>query len=360
MTVLYIAYIDLNDIASGSGVRPYCMYRAFQERGYELHLLSGVCGRGFGAARRAAVRETVNWLRNNRPDFCYIESSTYPILNQCDYSLIRLLHRKKIPTAYFYRDFYRKFPNLFPRRSGFRNRLKESYLDFLTWKTDRVLRLVDIVYFPSEACTKLFHYQRMNALPPAGDIRFLPLHPNRKTCIYVGGISERYGIHLLIQTFMLLNQGEKDNYHLILVCRESEYAHAAGIIGQHPWLEVYHKSGSELEPLYAQADIGLFLQKPNQYANLAVGIKIFQYLSYGLPVIATEADSINGLIRENGFGETVPYDPKAFAAAIERMLNEPGALESCRETAKKSFIQKHLWVHRVDQIAENLTGAKLV
>jgi hypothetical protein len=177
------------------------MYHAFLERGYEVRLLSGVCGRGHGAERRAAVRDTVKWLKTSRPDFCYIESPTYPIFDRCDYALIRLLHRRKIPTAYFYRDFYRKFPELFPRRTGFLNRLKEGYLDFLQWKTDRVLRCADVVYFPSTACEKLFSYKTMKALPPAGELRFLPAHPNRKTCIYVGGVSKRYGTELLMQTF---------------------------------------------------------------------------------------------------------------------------------------------------------------
>ena len=46
-TVLYITYNYLGDRSSGSGVRPYAMYKAFLERGYEVKVLSGFCGRGW-------------------------------------------------------------------------------------------------------------------------------------------------------------------------------------------------------------------------------------------------------------------------------------------------------------------------
>lgn len=353
MIVLYITYNSLEDVSSGSGVRPAAMYRAFLERGYDVRLLSGACGRGQATQRRQAVAETVTWLQSNRPDFCYIESSTYPILNHCDYALIRLLHRMNIPTAYFYRDFYRKFPQLYPRRKGAVNKLKELYLDFLQWRTDCVLQNVDLVYFPSKQCFPYFSYRHMKALPPAGEDQFLPPHANQKTCIYVGGLSETYGLPLLLDTFSLLNQGSC-RYRLIIVCRKADRETNREKIENIPWLDIYHGSGKELERLYAQADIGLLTLKPNEYTDFSVGTKLFQYISYGLPVLSTNVAAMKELIEANQLGLTAPYDPKAFAAAIHQMLDDPAVLAGYQQRARESLMQKHLWVHRVDQIAQDL------
>lgn len=355
-TVLYITYNNLGDHSSGSGVRPYEMYKAFLERGYEVKVLSGFCGRGEGRQRRNLVRGIRQWLTKHRPDFCYIESSTYPIMNYCDYSLIRLLHKMKIPVGYFYRDFYRKFPKIFPKRRDLIGALKEYYLDFLQWRTDRILFYVKQVYFPSEVCQSMFSYKNMKALPPAGDVRFLPQHELYKTCIYVGGVSESYGIDLLIKAFCWLNMNRdrQSMYRLILVCREQEYISNKGLIGTHPWLEVHHVSGELLIPLYQMSDVGLLTLRHNAYNELAVGTKLFQYLSYGLPVISTDVASMKAIIDENDFGVTATDDPYKFAEAIRKLLDNHENLKYYRKKIEENLPQKHLWIHRVDKIAEDL------
>ena len=208
MNILYITYVDLKNVSSGSGIRPARMYQAFLDERHTVKLLSGECGRGDGVARKKAVLEIMDWLKDNRPDLCYIESPTYPIMFQCDYDLIRKLHKMQVPIGYFYRDFYRQFPDLYPRRTGCVNRLKDLYLDFLQWKTDRILKLANIVYFPSESCFKYFSYKRMEALPPAG---FDLLPSNREhshNVIYVGGISKHYNGDMLHYLYSLEKGGK--------------------------------------------------------------------------------------------------------------------------------------------------------
>ena len=40
-TVLYISYVDENELSSGSGVRPAKMLKAFRDLGYDMIVLSG-------------------------------------------------------------------------------------------------------------------------------------------------------------------------------------------------------------------------------------------------------------------------------------------------------------------------------
>ena len=356
MKVLFISYIDFGAAESGSAVRPQQMYRAFVERGHEVKLLSGSIGRGCGKARKEAVDRILQWLDTERPDLCYIESPTYPLLHECDYVLIRRLCAMKIPTAYFYRDFYLRFPALFPRRTDVLGRLKDEYQVFMQWRTDRLLRRVDVVYFPSAACAKMFSYRRMLPLPPAGEDHVLPPHPNNRTCIYVGGISDRYGLPLLLRSFEILNSGG-ERYRLILVCREPEYERERERIGEHEWLSVYHASGAALEPLYAQADVGLLPFRHDPYMELAVAVKLFQYLGYGLPVVSTDVEATRELVEGEGLGFVAHDDPKSYAAAIRSLLDDDERLAAVRERAVQALRERNLWVHRVDRIVRELTEA---
>ena len=193
----------------------------------------------------------------------------------------------------------------------------------------------------------------MKVLPPGGEEKFLSTQKTNKTCIYVGGASEIYGLPFMLAAFRLLNQN-KCQYRLILVGRENELKRYHEEIMNTPGVEVYHASGKELQPLYAQADIGLLALQPNEYTNLAVGTKLFQYLSYGLPVISTDVKAMNELISENMFGITTRCDPNEFGSAIRYMLDNPNVLEKYRKSASESLSKKHLWVHRVDQICNDL------
>ena len=356
MKILYIVLNDLGKKDSGSGLRPNCMLQAFQDRDHELYVLSGAQDIQNAAARKAAVQETMVWLQDNTPDLCYIESSTYPIMLHCDYALIRYLKKKKIPMGYFYRDIYRVIPGVVQKaRTGLVNRAKDLFLRLLQNYTDLFLRKLDIIYFPSQRFTDYFSYKRMELLPPAGEVKFLPEHPNHKTCIYVGGVSEFYGYPLMMEAFRLLNKDEI-RYRLILVCREAEYQKMYGGEEIPAWLEVHHASGKDLEPLYARADAGLLALGYNEYSHLCIGIKLFQYLSYGLPVISTNVATMGQIIRENGFGVLAEPNAESYAAAIRAMLDDDDKLKAFRPVIRDSLQNKHLWVHRVDKIVQDLAG----
>lgn len=355
MKVLYIVLGDLSRKDSGSGVRPNCMLKALTDRGHELYVLSGSQNLDKGALRRSEVKKAKQWVKDNNPDLCYVESSTYPILHHCDYSMLRFLKRRGIPTAYFYRDIYRIIPNVVQqKRSGFKNRLKDGMLGLLQKHTDAELSKLDVVYFPSVKFTDYFSYRRMELLPPAGEVKVSSVGRElTNTCIYVGGVSDFYGFPLMMEAFRILNRnGIK--YRLILVCREAEYRKAYGDTEMPPWLEVHHVSGEALEPLYEKADLGLLALRYNEYSHLCIGIKLFQYVGYGLPVVSTNVYTMGNIIRENGFGLTCEDDPESYAEAVRTMLSSREKLDEYRSAMQKSMTERHLWVHRVDKIVSDL------
>ena len=112
MRILYINYVDDKKLLSGSSVRPAKILKAFSESGHEVIVLSG---NQFNSDRVRKVKNMLKELKHVRLDLCYIESPTYPIVQHSDRTLIKRIHQIGFPMAYFYRDFYRKFPEQFPR-----------------------------------------------------------------------------------------------------------------------------------------------------------------------------------------------------------------------------------------------------
>ena len=356
MLILYITYIDFGEGASGSGVRPQKMYRAFLDEGHEVRLLSGGQGNLKTRGKRlAAVAETEKWLDDHRPDLCYIESPVYPIVWEADRRLIRRVHRMGVPIGYFYRDLYRKFPDQFPRRRDLVGGVKELALDRLQAMTDRVLSRADIVYFPSEECFEFFDFSDMRTLPPGGEDRLDDTMPFYKHCLYVGGLADQYDGECLLRAFALLN-ADGVEYPLTLICRHREWQLIPEELRRGPWLEVHHISGEALRPLLARAGAGLLIGKADHvYSRFAVSVKTYEYMGYGLPMVYIRNAPHDRIISERGLGIGTDGTPEGLAAGVRELFSSPAVYERYRSAVAGELYRNGLWVHRARQVVRDLT-----
>jgi glycosyltransferase involved in cell wall biosynthesis len=350
---------------SGSSVRPLMMYQAMQQSGHEIHLVSGSQARSNRVKRKATVLNAMNWLNNNQPDLCYIESPTYPIIHGFDRKLIRAVVKKGIPTAYFYRDMYLKFSQ-FRKESqrGLLRIIKDTGLIFLQYLTDNLLKKVDIVYFPTPKASEYFGYKNKLQLMPAAR-RFVVTQKNieEKICIYVGGLADLYGSKMLFDAFKILNNDSSSVvYRLILVCREPEYKKSVfyqNRIDQLEWLSVHHVSGYEsLKPLYEAATVALLPQKPMIYTNMAIGVKFFEYLGEGLPIVSAGALEMSNMIRKNNLGVVTKDTPDDFARGIAEILSDYSMYEDIKNSIAK-YMKNNLWTNRVEQIIDDLLNSDI-
>ena len=77
------------------------------------------------SARKNAVKKVRDLLKTWIPDACYIEPPSGPMFYYGDIGLIKLLHKKQVPIAIFYRDAYWKYPEYTQEGKQFlRNRIK--------------------------------------------------------------------------------------------------------------------------------------------------------------------------------------------------------------------------------------------
>jgi glycosyltransferase involved in cell wall biosynthesis len=91
-------------------------------------------------------------------------------------------------------------------------------------------------------------------------------------------------------------------------------------------------------------------------------LKLFETLSAGLPVIATEYPTQADFVRDNACGLIVPpRDPAAMAAAVARLAGDAPAAAAMGARGRAAVVREHSWDHRaaeVDRILRELVAAK--
>lgn len=353
MRVLFISYIEHSGLSSGSEVRTAKMLQAFREEGHELITLTGW---QTAADRVEKIRGVLREIRRSKPDLCYIESPTYPIMRHADRALIRTVHRMGIPIGYFYRDFYAKFAREFPKRKSLSGWAKDVVLDALQVLTDRCLKNCDIIYLPSMEAAYLLPFRDMRALPPAGEDHFVENRTANKTGIYVGGVVGHYDGMLLLDIFEELHRRDPA-YELILVCREEEWASISHPCKDAPWLQVFHCTGDDLLQLFGKAGFALIMcTREYRYNDLAVSVKLFEYLGAGLPQFAINARAMAEILERERIGFAVEPTVEAFVEAIESLMSDPSRYAALQDNIRRALMGHHLWVHRVRQVVEDLSA----
>ena len=83
-------------------------------------------------------------------------------------------------------------------------------------------------------------------------------------------------------------------------------------------------------------------------------VKLFEYMSFGLPVVTTDCVETANFVNRNNVGLVSKDNPQDYAKAIASLYNAPGSIPALRENCLKSLRQGNLWVHRAQKAAEDI------
>lgn len=358
--LLYLTYIPLEEApTSGSSVRPQKMRQALEGLGVEVKTFGGIHNNI--PLRRDTVARVKNLLAHWRPDACYIEPPSGPLFYWGDVALIRKLHRMGIPTSIFYRDAYWKYPTYSAEgKQTPTARLKRLAVKGMQTHQWNVFRSnIDLIYFPSETMAREFDCPRKDTLPPGG---FLP-NAEEKTAIsqplqfiFVGGAHRDHGTFLTIEAFARLNAGGV-RARLFYICPRDQWE-ALGIDGARygDWLEVIHTSGDEnLKPYYERSDAAILAAPRTFYRDFAVPIKIFEYMSYGKPMLVTDCTETARIVRENRVGWVTKDDPDSVERQLAELCDHPEKVLQVRSHMDEAR-RRNLWASRAEKVLADLAA----
>ena len=162
---------------------------------------------------------------------------------------------------------------------------------------------------------------------------------------YVGGISRIRGVKEIVQAVGLLP--DKMEVKLILAGRfeplhlEDEVRRLRG------WAKVDYRgwlSRVKVAEVLANVRVGLVLFHPAPNHLEAQPNKFFEYMSAGIPVIASDFPLWREIVEGAGCGLLVdPKDPAAIAGAIQWLLEHPQEAEAMGRRGRQAVEERYNW-----------------
>lgn len=347
---------------SGSQIRPPRMIKAFKNIGYKIDIISG-----FAEDRKEKIELIKNKIdKGIKYDFIYSESSTMPTLLSArknkftlnfniDFYFLKHCKNRKIPIGLFYRDIHWRFDEYKKHVNTFKRYIREFFYfyDLLQYK-----RLVDVLFLPSKSMFEYIPFKfdkKIMGLPPGMISNNLSKVNNNRTkkrftIFYVGGIGDIYQMHKL---FEFASKNEK--VQLIVCTRKKEWEKVKNeyINFLNDNIRIIHKSGNELLPYYAKADIASIFLKPIEYHKFAMPTKLFEYLSYGLPIISSKNTAFGKFIEENNVGWSVNYNKSKLEDIFDTIFKNPNLLQKKKENIKQ-IKKDNTWKSRAKNVVKSL------
>jgi glycosyltransferase involved in cell wall biosynthesis len=184
----------------------------------------------------------------------------------------------------------------------------------------------------------------INNFPMLGELdAAVPWDQKQKQVCYVGAISAIRGIRELVQA----NVFSRSDARLNLVGGFSESALEAEVKNHAGWHRVNALGSLDragVRDVLGRSVAGVVTFHPLSAHIESQPNKMFEYMSSGVPVIASDFPLWREIIEGNDCGLCVnPLDPAAIAGAIDHLVNSPETARRMGENGRRTVLKKYNW-----------------
>lgn len=178
-----------------------------------------------------------------------------------------------------------------------------------------------------------------------GNIGEFKRDESRFTIVYAGNLSKDQGLFKVIKAMEYVEGPAR----LLLIgkyVREAERKAAEAIKGYEKVDWLGYKLWPEALKIIGASHLGLVLFQPvsTYLYNGENIVKLFEYMMFGLPVVASDFPNLADIIKNESCGVVVnPTDPMAIARAINTLMKAPDLLKQMGENGKKAVAEKYKW-----------------
>lgn len=337
---------------TGEKKRPKKMLIAFQDLGYDVILLAGHYQDRYSQYQK---------IKNNIKEFAFIYSensnlplsttgtSRFPNFRSVDFQIFKLAKEASVPRGVFIRDIFW----LLKETVNDKSILKRMLGKFLFEQEIRhYYKNSSAIFVPSDVFKSYLpesNFKNFHLLPPGAEkIEFEKKSPNGPIkIIYVG--SCKPPVYQVLNGFQSILKAP--NIHLTIVTRPNEHEHLRSVLGQDlPNFNILSASDQPLSKILQSQDIGLACIDQNEYWDLAMPLKIFDYIGHQLPILTYQNGETANLVKKNNLGWAIE-NVKALVSTLNNITITDILQKSI---SVKNYQNQNTWLERAKTVAKFL------
>lgn len=179
-----------------------------------------------------------------------------------------------------------------------------------------------------------------NASSPRERVRRPNMKPRR--LVYAGNLDYWENLELLIKSMTYLKNSDLEVYIIGSGRLEAQLKSLAASMNVSPifWSRIHR---IRLFNFLTTCDVGLVPSTNDITRQVASPIKLFDYLSIGLPVVTVKVGGWSKIVDGNHVGIVTELDPRNFAEGILTLLDDPDELNECGQRALELIRDKYNW-----------------
>jgi glycosyltransferase involved in cell wall biosynthesis len=306
--VLLYGMYEMGALDSAPRVR-IAMMRAALERHARLEFLGG--------GRTARAMAAARWLLGRgwrRIDGVYVESST-STATPADLALLALLRLLGRPVGVYFRDAYQLFRRTYPIV-----RRRQLLMDQLWRLSMPILRGIATHRFvPSVGLARVLGIRDPILLPSGTDPVSPDLGAGPDLLVgYVGSTGWADGFDRLLEAMQVVRDAVP-SARLLVICPPAQAARLAPLPD---WVELRQAGRDEVPELLRPARLCVIPRPITEYTDLAVPVKLWDYMSLGKPIVATATAETRAVLLASGAGLVTGDLPTEIAEGLLTLLRD--------------------------------------
>ena len=330
--ILLYGMYDLSALNRAPTVRISLMAGAFERQVHTERIVGGRLDRSTAGLR---------WLIGGGPKrirAVYVESPTTSAM-PTDLAFLLLMRLLGRPVGVYFRDAYQLFRDLYPRT-------RRQILSDLVWRltTPMLKRIASVRYAPSAGLARVLGLGDAVLLPPGTDPSLPDLGPGEPDVVAaVVSVAARSGFDSLMEAMTLVRRrrpaarlcyrpGVEPAARLRIVAQGVEGDRAASLPD---WVELRSGDRGTLADVLRPARVCVLPLPVTRYTDLAVAVRLFDFLALGKPIVATDTIESRALLEASGAGLVAAEDTsQGLASAILRLLEDEALAARCAANAR--------------------------
>lgn len=282
----------------------------------------------------------------------YVENSSR-LPSEVDLGFLALARALGIPVLTYVRDAQYLFGEYYAATSLKRRLARAAFLP----ATRLLRRLSSHVAYPSRGLAAAVRDPAPEPmlLPPGSPAPLgVPREADARSLLFVGGLQHPvHGLDLLVGAVERVRGAGRD-IGVICVSRPGEEPPRPWPA----WMRVERGSAAEIAALLPEVLATISPYRRSPYNELAVPIKVMDYLAYGRPLIVTDCAEQAAIVRAADAGLVADDEPVALATAIERVATAPEAELERWSAAAHAAARANAWAERADRVLATLASLR--